>query len=90
MLREGEAWRQSFPQVRACNFGDKPLIVMTGARDADPQWRATWVNGMQAELAGLSTHGKQIVLEKSRHAIPFDAPDAVADAIHAVYLIAKN
>ena len=90
MLREGEAWRQSFPQVRACNFGDKPLIVLTGARDAGPQWRAMWVNGMQAELARLSTRGKQIVLENSGHAIPFDAPDAVADAVHTLYTVAKN
>lgn len=88
MLREGEAWHQSFPQVRACNFGDKPLIVLTGARDADPQWRATWVNGMQAELARLSTRGKQIVFENSGHAILFDAPGAVADAIRAVNTIA--
>src|SRR5690349_15972066 len=90
MLREGEAWRQSFPQVRACNFGDKPLIVLTGARDADPRWRAMWVNGMQAELARLSTRGKQIILENSGHAITFDGPNAVADAIRAVYTIAKN
>ncbi len=90
MLREGEAWRQSFPQVRTCNFGDKPLIVLTGARDADPQWRVTWVNGMQAELARLSSRGKQIILENSGHAIPFEAPDAVADAIRAVYTFAKT
>jgi pimeloyl-ACP methyl ester carboxylesterase len=90
MLREGEAWRQSFPQVRASNFGDKPLIVLTGARDAGPHWRAQWVNGMQAELARLSTHGKQIILESSGHAIPFDAPGAVADAIRAVYTMANK
>jgi pimeloyl-ACP methyl ester carboxylesterase len=90
MAREGEAWRQSFPQVRASNFGDKPLIVLTGARDADPRWRAQWVNGMQAELSRLSTHGKQIIPEKSGHAIPFDAPGAVADAIRAVYTMAIN
>ncbi len=89
MAREGEAWQQSFPQVRACNFGDKPLIVLTGARDADAQWRATWVNGMQAELARLSTRGRQVVLENSGHAIPFEAPAAVADAIRAVYSVAK-
>jgi len=64
--------------------------VLTGARDADPQWRATWVNGMQAEFARLSTRGKQIVLENSGHAIPFDAPDAVVDAIRALCAIAKN
>ena len=90
MLREGEAWRQSFPQVRACSFGDKPLIVLTGARGAGPQWRAMWVNGMQAELARLSTRGKQIVLENSGHAVPFDAPDAVTDAIRTLYPIAKK
>jgi len=44
----------------------------------------------QAELARLSTRGKQIVLENSGHAIPFDSPDTVADAIRAVYKIAKN
>lgn len=76
MLSEGEAWRQSFQQARACNFGDKPLIALTGARDADPHWRAIWVNGMQTEPARLSTRGKQIILENSGHAIPLTMQEA--------------
>ena len=48
------------------------------------------MNGIQAELVRLSTRGKQVVLENSGHAIPFDAPDSVVDAIRAVYTIAKN
>jgi pimeloyl-ACP methyl ester carboxylesterase len=38
----------------------------------------------QANLARLSTRGRQIILENSGHAIPFEAPEAVIDSVRAV------
>jgi hypothetical protein len=42
-----------------------------------------WIES-QAQLARLSTRGKQIVLTDSRHGIQFDRPDAVIEAVHEV------
>ncbi len=90
VMREGDAWAESADQVRASgNLGAKPLRVLTGSRDADAELRALWVDGMQADLARLSTEGKQIVLPNSGHGIQFDAPLAVADAIREVRGLAQ-
>jgi len=39
---------------------------------------------MQADLAGLSSRGKQTLVPNSGHMIPLDQPDVVIDAIRAV------
>ena len=39
---------------------------------------------MQAQLALLSTRGRQVVVEGSGHAIQYEAPNAVADAVRDV------
>ena len=86
MLREGAAWAESTDQVRRTgSLGAKPLLVLTGSRDADPEWLALWVNGLQAELVHLSSRGKQVVLANSGHGIQLDAPRDLADAIHEVW-----
>jgi len=85
LLREGEAWAESADQVRKCaDLGTRPLLVLSGSRDADAAWRAAWVDGLQAEMAHLSSRGRQVVLSNSGHGIQFDAPDAVANAIHEI------
>jgi pimeloyl-ACP methyl ester carboxylesterase len=85
LLREGAAWVESAKQVRASGgLGKKPLVVLTGSRDADAKWRSIWIDGLQAELARLSTRGKQVVLDGSGHGIQFDAPGAVVDAIREI------
>jgi pimeloyl-ACP methyl ester carboxylesterase len=38
----------------------------------------------QRELAALSPHGEMVELADSAHYIPFDRPDAVADAVLSV------
>ena len=78
----------------AGSLGDLPLIVLTAGRDWNSEDPATakemadfhskWVNQFQAELAHLSTNGKQIVLQKSGHAIPADAPESVSSAIESI------
>jgi pimeloyl-ACP methyl ester carboxylesterase len=86
---------ETIPQVRAAgNFGDRPLVVLTAGRGFtfdDPAlakeaaaYHAVWVNEMQPQLARLSTRGRQMIVAESGHAIQYDAPDAVAQAVRDV------
>jgi len=85
-LREGEAWVESAKQVReSSDLGAKPLLVLTAARNLGTKWRPIWVNGLQAELARLSTNGRQIVLENSGHGIFLDAPNEVVEGVRTVW-----
>ena len=75
-------------------LGDRPLIVLTAARyerSSDPvessasvAFREVWVHQLQADLARLSTRGRQNVVENSGHMIQFEAPDVVVDAVRDV------
>jgi pimeloyl-ACP methyl ester carboxylesterase len=86
VLREGEAWAESARQVReSADLGAKPLLVLTGARDADAEWRALWVNGLQADLTRLSSKGRQTVLENSGHGIMLDAPKEVVEDVRTIW-----
>jgi len=76
----------------AGSLGDRPLIVLTAGqywKTDDPvvakqlaDFHEVWVNQLQAELARLSTNGKQIVVTNSDHGIPEEAPEAVVAAVH--------
>ena len=76
------------------NLGDRPLVVLTARQYSKPPdpvaareiaaFHAIWVNQLQADLARLSTHGRQIVVENSDHGIQVEAPDAVAKAVNEV------
>jgi pimeloyl-ACP methyl ester carboxylesterase len=79
-------------QMRAAgNLGDRPLIVLTagqplqvGDPEADKElvaFHEIWVHQFQAQLAQLSTRGRQVIVEHSNHAID---PDKVLKAIHEV------
>jgi pimeloyl-ACP methyl ester carboxylesterase len=79
-------------QMRAAgNLGDRPLIVLTAGqpfRVGDPEadkelvaFHEIWVHQFQAQLARLSTRGRQVIVEHSNHAID---PDVVLKAIHEV------
>ena len=86
LLREGEAWADSARQVReSAGMGAKPLLVLTGARDADAGLRASWVNGLQADLMRLSSKGRQTVLENSGHGIMLDAPNDVVEGVRTIW-----
>ena len=80
------------------SLGDMPLIVLS-ANDSLTQTPETVVTAMgrdtfekmvqvsqelQQELAGLSTQGKQIIVEDSGHYIQWDQPGVVIDAILTV------
>jgi pimeloyl-ACP methyl ester carboxylesterase len=91
LLREGEAWAQSADEVRASgSLGSKPLIVLTGGRGADAEWRRLWVDGLQAELVRLSSLGRQVMIPNSGHGIQFEAPEAVVDAVREVWNAARE
>ena len=88
----------SAAQVRSAgNLGDRPLIVLTATRQDDipPEIlredaqaeEDLWVHQLQPELARLSTHGKQIVVD-SGHEMPTEHPEVVISAIREVWLAA--
>lgn len=97
MRLEASQFAQSAEQVRrAGTLGDRPLIVLTAGKDDDEpdslltakmrdDQRHVWVDVLQAELARLSTRGRQIVVPDSDHMIPFERPDAVVAAIREVW-----
>ena len=78
----------------AGNLDDRPLIVLTAGKYMIPPnpidtqeaaaFHEVWVHQLQAGLARLSTRGKQVIVENSDHGIGFQAPDAVANAVHEV------
>ena len=89
----------SAAQVRSAgNLGDRPLIVLTATRQDDipveiPPKDAQaendiWVHQLQPELARLSTHGKQVVVDSS-HEMPTEHPEVVISAIHEVWLATR-
>lgn len=87
---------ESIPEVRAAGgLGDRPLVVLTAGRGFsfdDPgldkqaaDYHEVWMHQMQAQLARLSTRGRQVIVEASGHTIQYEAPDAVAAAVRAVF-----
>ena len=92
VMKETASWN-SEDQVRAAGgFGDRPLIVLTAGKpvpdrgdpveeDLDRADQQVWIHELQAQLARLSTHGRQIVVKNSDHGIQFEAPEAVIEAV---------
>ena len=91
---EMENIQQSAAEARASGtLGDKPLIVLTAGKidsslnalpPADLQrFRTVWPE-LQARLARLSAHGKQVIVPDAAHNIPGDRPDAVVAAVREV------
>ena len=90
----------SAAQVRSSgNLGERPLIVLTATRqddiaseipdkDAEAE-QELWVHQLQPELARLSTHGRQIVVDSS-HEMPTEHPDVVISAIHDVWRASRQ
>jgi pimeloyl-ACP methyl ester carboxylesterase len=87
-------------QIRAAEtMGDIPLIVLTAGKSSDGVYsseadrkaeRRVWVEGIQAEMAKLSTRGKQIIVTDSDHMIPTERPEAVVSAIRDVWEQARS
>jgi pimeloyl-ACP methyl ester carboxylesterase len=92
---------QSADQVRqSAGLGDRPLVVLTaGKAEFDPsdpkeareatEDQEVWIHELQAQFVRLSSRGKQVVIANSAHGIPWEAPDAVADAVREVVTIVR-
>ena len=86
--------------MRLPKLGDMPLVVLSRGRtdlSTGPGISAEDVEGykvanedMQAELAALSTRGKQIIAEDCGHHIHVEQPDLVIDAIREVVEAARE
>jgi len=89
---EISAMLESTAEVRSLHitsFGDLPLRVLsqglyypnpTLSEDEDQEYHSEW-QAMQSELATLSSTSKHTIAEQSGHAIQYDQPDLVVDAI---------
>ena len=86
---------ESYAQARAAaGLGDRPLIVLTAGRPpsfGDPEmdrqaaaYQQVWIYQMQAQLAHVSSRGRQVVVENSDHAIADREPDVVVAAVREV------
>jgi pimeloyl-ACP methyl ester carboxylesterase len=62
-----------------------PVLVVTGARGADENWRQ-----LQLDQASLSERGCLIVARQSGHVVQVDQPDIVVDAIRTVVETARG
>lgn len=62
-----------------------PVVVVTGARGADENWRR-----MQQDQASLSERGCLIVAQQSGHVVAIDEPEVVVNAIRAVVETARG
>jgi pimeloyl-ACP methyl ester carboxylesterase len=86
----------------AGNLGDRPLVVLTAGKSADPkllpgidkkdieELQKIWINDLQVQEMHLSTRGTRQIVEDSTHMIPFERPDTVILAIRAVCEAVKN
>ena len=80
--------------ANAPTLGDKPLMVLIAGKGmwglplVSQDWvelRKSWVDGQIQLVQRLSTQGKWRIVSDSSHAIPDERPDAIVDAVRAVY-----
>ncbi len=62
-----------------------PVVVVTGARGADENWRR-----LQQDQASLSERGCLIIAQRSGHVVAVDQPEIVVDAIRTVVEAARG
>ncbi len=89
LIDEREARDATFEQAQAAGpLGDRPLVVLT-AGGQPPELREFW-NGLQAELADLSTNSDHRIIEGAGHYIQLDKPQAVVTAVRDVVSAARQ
>jgi len=83
-LRCEKPFPQDAPLHVLAAFGSTPLLraLPFAARQAQRR-HSTWL-ARQLQLAEMSLHGKLIELNDSAHFVPYDRPDAVADAVREI------
>ncbi len=62
-----------------------PVVVVTGARGADENWRK-----LQHDLTSLSERGCLMIARQSGHVVQVDQPEVVVDAIRGVVETARG
>ena len=80
--------------TNAGRLGDRPLIVLTAGKYWKPDdpvaakeiaaFHEVWIHELQSDLANLSDDGKQLIVQSSDHAMPEQAPQAIASAVKEV------
>lgn len=92
------SFETSASEVKAAgDLGDRPLVVLTAGKSADPkqlppgidkkdleELQRIWINDLQVQEMHLSTRGKRQIVQDSTHMIPFERPDTVIAAIREV------
>jgi len=78
----------------AGGLGDRPLIVLTAGKQIvrspeDQEDRESWIR-LQSRLVQLSTRGRQVVVRKSGHMIPYEAPEEIVEAVQEVISESKE
>lgn len=93
---------ESYAQAHAAGgLGDRPLIVLTRGkiqpRSSDSEmdrqgaaYEQIWMHEIQPQLARLSTRGRQVIVEKSGHRIPDEAPEVILDAVREVVMASRG
>jgi len=78
--------RESVSEVRSSRRKlTIPVVVVTGARGADENWRQ-----LQQDLTSLSERGCLMIARQSGHVVSVDQPQAVVDAIRAIVDMARG
>ena len=78
--------RESVSEVRSSRRKlTIPVVVVTGARGADENWRQ-----LQQDLTSLSEEGCLMIARQSGHVVMVDQPDIVVDAIRTVVETARG
>jgi len=92
------SFETSAAEVRAAgNLGERPLVVLTAGKSADPkqlppgiekrdleELQRMWINELQVAEMHLATRVTRQIVEDSTHMIPFERPDTVIAAIREV------
>jgi pimeloyl-ACP methyl ester carboxylesterase len=93
---------ESYAEAEAADgLGDRPLIVLTQGKipstphptEMDREYAAylqVWMHEIQPKLARLSSKGRQVIVEKSGHGIPTEAPEFVIAAVRDVVADVRN
>jgi len=81
--REWSAVDESWDEARAAkkSLGDIPLVVLLAESDHE---NFPFIKKIEAELAGRSTAGRLVLVERSEHHIQHDRPDVVIEAVREV------
>jgi pimeloyl-ACP methyl ester carboxylesterase len=103
VIRETSSVEENYAALRAAritSLGDIVLIVLSAPDQfaalgrylsaEEVELTKAVGNELHAELAGLSSNGRQVIVRESRHYIQVDQPGAVIDAIREVVEAARR